>query len=463
MELDLIIKNGFLVIPEARVTKATVGIREGRIVGIFEDPSHLKAKEAIDAGGKYILPGIIQPHAHYGRVEGLEDFATETRSAAIGGVTTVMDFYRGRGDYGEDYLRTKNLASQRAYVDFSFHFQIMSDVQMENLARYVEEFAVSSFKFNMGSKGEEAKEKGVFELNDGLMYATFSKLQELKGTVACIHAENYEWNAYNTERLKRHGRDDLKAWSEARPSLSEAESIHRVLYFSELTQCPLYIVHMTTREGLRLIREHRKKGVSTVYAETCPQYLTHNMNDHLGRIGKFTPPLRTEADNEALWQGLIDGDIDTIGIDQIARKVDPEEMSIWKRSNSPREAATFLPVLISEGLHKRGLSIERIAKITSYNAARIFNLYPRKGTLSIGSDADLVVVDIHLEKKVSKEHIQSLSDFSVYEGWTLKGWPSLTLCRGKVIMRDGEIVGDRGWGVFVERKPAMWMGPVGGG
>ena len=450
MELDLMIKNGFLVIPEAGVTKATMGIKEGRIVGIFEDVSNFRAREVIDARGKYILPGVIQPHAHLGRVEGLEDYATETCSAAIGGVTTVIDFHKEKGDYDEGFLKVKNMASQRAYIDFSFHFYVMSDVHLENLPRYVEEFGISSFKFQMASKGE-----GVFGLNDGLMYAAFLKLRELKGTVACIHAENYEMNAYNTEKLQRQGRDDLKAWSEARPSYSEAESIHRALYFSEVTQCPLYIVHMTTQEGLRLIREHRKKGLSTVYVETCPQYLTHHMNDNLGRIGKFTPPLRTEADNEALWHGLINGDIDTIGMDQITRKVDPEEISIWKRSNTPREAVTALPVLISEGHLKRGLSMERIAKVTSYNAAHIFNLYPKKGTLSIGSDADLVVVDIDLEKKVSKEVIKSLSNFSVYEGRTLKGWPVLTLCRGKVIMRDGEIVGDRGWGVFVERQPAI--------
>ncbi|MFB3886624.1 MAG: dihydroorotase family protein [Thermodesulfobacteriota bacterium] len=455
MELDLMIKDGFLVIPEAGIVKATMGIKEGRVVGIFEEGSNLRAREVIDGRGKYILPGVIQPHAHLGQLEGLEDYATETGSAAVGGTTTVIDFHKGKEDYGEEFLRVKTVAGQKAYVDFSFHLYVMSDVHLEGLPRYVEELGISSFKFQMGSKGEEPKEKGIPALNDGLIYEAFLRLGELKGTIACIHAENYEINAYHTEKLKRQGRDDLRAWSEARPSCSEAESIQRMLYFSEVTQCPLYIVHMTTREGLRLIREHRKKGLSDVYIETCPQYLTHHMNDNLGRRGKFTPPLRTEADNEALWDGLLNGEIDTIGIDQITRKVDPEEKSIWNRTNTPREAVTALPVLITEGHLKRGLPMERIAEITSYHAARIFNLYPKKGTLSIGSDADLVVVDVGLEKKVKKEMIKSLSNFSVYEGRTLRGWPVLTLCRGKVIMRDGEIVGDRGWGVFVERKPGM--------
>lgn len=455
MECDLVVKDGFLVIPEVGVNKATLAIKEGRIVGIYEDPTHLKSKQVFEASGKYVLPGVIQPHAHLGRHEKLEDYAIETSSASIGGVTTIMDYYRGTGDYGEDFLKTKEMASQQVYIDFSSHFQVMSDLQLNNIPRYVEQFGVSSFKFNMGYKGEESKAKGIFELTDGLLYASFSKLGGLKGTVACVHAENSEINVYNIAKLKAQGRDDLKAWSEARPPHSEAESIHRALYFSELTKCPLYVVHTTTREGLRLIGEHRKKDLSTVYVETCPQYLTHRMNDNIGRVGKFIPPLRTEADNEALWQGLISGEIDTIGIDQMARKVDPEEVSIWKRDTSPREAATALPMLISEGLHKRGLTIERIAKITSYNAARIFNLYPKKGTLSVGSDADLTVVDIHLEKKVSKEVIKCFSNFSIFDGWTLKGWPVLTVCRGKVIMRDGEVVGERGWGMFLERRPKV--------
>jgi len=453
MELDLVIKEGFLVMPESGVVKATLAVQGGRIVGIHEHASDLRAREVIDARGRYVLPGVVQPHAHLGRLSEMRDYATETYSAAIGGVTTVIDFHQTQGDYCETFLKTVELISRQSHIDFSFHFQIMADVHLENLSRYVQDLGISSFKFNMGYKGEESKAKGIADLTDGLMMAAFLKLRDLRGTVACVHAENSEIIVYQTERLKRQGRDDFRAWSEARPSHSEAESIHRTLYFSQLTRCPVYFVHLTTEEGLRLVKEHRAKGLSPVYVETCPQYLTHSMEDDLGRIGKFTPPLRTHSDCEALWQGLIRGEVDTIGIDQITRKVDPEEVSIWKRNTTPREAVTELPVLISEGLHKRGLPIETIARVTSYNPARIFNLFPKKGSLNVGSDADVVVIDLNLEKKVSKEIIKSHSDFSIYEGWTLKGWPVLTVCRGKVIMRNGDVVGDPGWGVFLERKP----------
>lgn len=149
---------------------------------------------------------------------------------------------------------------------------------------------------------------------------------------------------------------------------------------------------------------------------------------------------------------MSNGDIDTIVVDQIARRIDPEGISVWKRSNTPREAATALSVLISEGFHKRHLPIERIAKITSYNAAHIFNLYPQKGTLQVGSDADLVIVDVNRERVVNKDIIKSYSNFSIYEGCTLKGWPILTICRGKTIVDDGHIVGDKGWGNFIKHR-----------
>ena len=453
MEVDLIVEDGFVVMPETGIHKRTLAIKDGKIVGISEDAYGFQAREVIDARGKYVLPGVIQPHAHLGRLEGMRDYATETSSSVIGGVTTVLDYYRVSGDYGKGLSKTIDLIAAQSYIDFSFHFQVMSDLHLGNLSRYVHEFGVSSFKFNMGYKGEESKEKGLAELNDGLMLEGFSKLGGLKGAVACVHAENSEIIAYHTARLKGQGRDDLKAWSEARPAISEAESILRTLYFGEVTGCPVYLVHVTTREGLHLAKAHREKGGSAVYVETCPQYLTHHVENNVGKVAKFTPPLRTKADNEALWQALIRGEIDTIGIDQITRKVDPEEISIWKRSTAPREAVTTLPVLISEGFHKRGLTMERIAGVTSTHAARIFNLYPRKGALNIGSDGDAVVVDIHLEKKVTREVIRSYSEFSIYEGWTLRGWPVVTISRGKVVMRNGDVVGEPGWGSFLKRGP----------
>ena len=453
MAADMVIKNGFLVMPGDGIVQASLAVSGGKVAGIFDSSYSLPAREEIDAAGLYVFPGLVQPHAHLGRGEGMEDLATETRSAVIGGVTTTIIFHRAVSNYGSEFHSTITRANQLAHHDFSYHLQIMSEEQIDNIPRYLEEFGISSFKFNMGYKGEEARAKDILEMNDGVMHEGLAAIGRMKGLVACVHAENSELIAYHTAKLRRQGRNDLIAWAESRPVIAEAESIGRALYFSRLTGCPLYIAHMTTAEGLRLIREHRKNGGAPVYIETCPPYLTHHMRSPVGLKGRFIPPLRTEADNEALWQGLATGDIDTIGIDQGTRKVDPESVNVWERTTSPREAVTALPVLITEGFHKRGLKLERIAALTSAGPAAIFNLSPRKGALQIGSDADLAIVDINREKKVTREMIQSASDFSLYEGWPLKGWPVTTICRGRVAMQDGEPLSEPGWGEFIVRRP----------
>jgi len=453
MDTDIVIANGLLVIPKTGIHKASLSLKDGKIIGIHENSPAVKAREIIDATGKYVLPGLVQPHAHLGRLENLKDYATETASAAIGGVTTVIDFHRAVDDYENSLPAVIRQAGRQSYIDFSFHLQVMADIHREKISRYFYQHGVSSFKFNMGYKGKESKQKGIIELNDGLMLDTFAQLRELKGAVACVHCENNEINAYHTARLEKEGISNLRAWSEARPSWSEAEGIHRALYFSELTRCPIYIVHMTTQEGLRLIQNHRDRNASTVFTETCPQYLTHDIDCGLGNVGKFIPPLRTAADRDALWRGIKEGAVDTIGVDQITRNIDAGELSVWQRPTSPREAATLLPVMITEGFHHRGIPLEKIVDVTSFNAARIFNLYPRKGTIRVGSDADLTIVDMNLEKKVTPDVIQSASRFCVYAGLKLKGWPVLTIARGNIIMRDGKITGKPGWGNYIKRIP----------
>jgi len=446
MDAALLVKGGNLVIPEVGVMEGSIAIDGGKIVGIYQKEHLPRGKQEIDATGLYIFPGVIQPHAHLGRGDTMADLTTETRSATIGGVTTCLIYHRGL-DF-EDSLKKATLLS---HIDFSFHLQIMDEEQLNKIPHYVNAVGITSFKFNMGYKGEEAKDKDLKELNDGLMYEGFKKIATFPGAIACIHAENSEIIAYQTAKL-RGSVDDLAAWSASRPDYAEAEAINRALFFSELTGCPLYIVHMTTALGLKVINEYRKKGKTKVYIETCPQYLTHHEGSPSGRKGKFIPPLRKREDNDALWKGINKGEIDTIGIDQVMRQVEEEEISVWQRKTSPREAVTALPLLITEGFIKRGLPLRDIAKLTALNPAMIFGLYPRKGTIMVGSDADLVLVDLHKEKTVTKELLQSQSNFSLYEGWKLKGWPLITISRGRIIMENHVPLGEPGWGMFLSRQ-----------
>jgi dihydropyrimidinase len=455
-KVDLIIKNGKLVIPKYGVIEGNLAVKDGKVIAILDYSSPISAQREIDAKGKFILPGVIDPHLHYGYggIEFTEAFTTETAAATIGGVTSIITSYRQYGRQPspyEEFYDLKKGAEARSYIDFSFYFSLASKSQLDHCQKYIEEYGVSSFKLNMAYKGEEGKRLGFFneEVTDGFLFDSFTRLSGFPNAFAMVHCENVEIAYMLEKRLEEQGRTDLTAYSEARADFCEAESVHRVLYFSELTGCPVYIVHLSTKEGLKEVTRHEdRKG--KFYVETCSHYLTHTKDSPIGVLGKVNPPFRTEEDIDALWQGLADGRIDTVGSDHCVLKK-AQKKEIWKAMPGFQGTSMILPVLLDIGVNKRGIPIERIAEVSSYNTARIFGLYPKKGTIQVGSDADFAIVDLNLEKKVTAEFLQSASDFTIYEGWTTKGWPTHTIVRGEVVMEDGKIIGKKGFGRFMKR------------
>ena len=455
MKVDLLIENGIMVIPRGGLFKGCLGIVGEKIAGIYASPRGISAREKIDARENYILPGLVEPHVHYGYKGNLEGhFRTETASAALGGITTVIPFYR---DYEnptslyENIPSVKSIGEKNSYIDFSLHLLLITRNQLMNLERYFNEYGITSFKFYMVYKGEDAKSIGLIgnETDDGFLLEAFSALAKLPGAVACVHAENIEIILNLMKKYKGDGRDGLSVWSECRPNLSEAESVHRVITFAKAVGCPIYIVHLSTREALEEVRRF-KAGFKKVFVETCPQYLTLTKDAPLGNLGKVNPPLRNPEDVEELWKGISGGLIDTIGSDHCPFRKEDKLGTIWDARTGFPGSATMLPVLLSEGVHKKRISLEKVAEITSFNNAKIFNLFPQKGTIQVGGDADLCIVDLSLSKKVEPMMLQSHSDFSLYQGWTLKGWPILTMVRGKIVMKEGEIVGSKGHGRFIE-------------
>jgi len=252
------------------------------------------------------------------------------------------------------------------------------------------------------------------------------------------------------KRLLAEGRDDLKAWDESRPDFVEAQSAVAAAFYAHVTGCPLYIVHVSGRLALDELRAARERyGGSPLYIETCPHFLTHHSGMEIGPLGKVNPPLRSEDDDEALWDGLLDGTVDTVGSDHVARKKGRKEGSIWTCSAGFPGSATILPTLLSEGYHRRGLPLERIAEVTSANPARIFHRYPQKGTIAVGSDADFAIVNLGLEQEVTHDYLQSNADYSLLDGWRLTGWPVATILGGKRMVEHGKLVGPRGAGSYV--------------
>lgn len=450
MNFDTVIRNGKLVLPGRGIQEVSLAIKNGKIGCIFASNIELEAKEVIDANGNYIIPGVIDPHTHLGMGNGLNDYLTETRSAALGGVTTLINFLLTSEDYDQLYASSRRAGEDWAYVDFAFHFGAVNDLHIKNVEKYIKTMSVSSFKLFMNFKGNEGAYLGIQGIDDGFIFDFFKALASYSKAIPCVHAENIEviWRLRNT--LQNQSGESLATWDASRPMFVEAENVHRAIYFAEVAQCPVYIVHISGKGALDEVQRYKMR-YDKVYGETCPHYLTHSRESEIGILGKVNPPLRTLADTEVLWQGIRGGTIDTVGSDHVPRPKAAKSGGIWKASAGFPGVGTLLPILLSEGVNKRGIPLEKIVEITSHNVAKIFGLYPRKGDISIGSDADLVIIDLNLEKEVYANDLQSYSDFSIYESWKLKGWPVLTMVRGKTVMKSGKIVGQEGFGEFIPR------------
>jgi dihydropyrimidinase len=453
MKIDLLLKNGQVVFPYEGMVMCDIGVHGGKVVGIYGDAAKPGAASVIDVDGKLVLPGMIDFHTHIGMGSNIEnEYDSECRSAAAGGITTVMSYTNCTDSYLDYFRHEKKVGEEKSIIDFALHFGLMNEKHLKEIPRYIEELGVSSFKFFMNFRGEEGKYMGVEGIDDGFMFDSFRALSQYPLSCAVIHAENIEVGWRLRDELMAQGRDDLMAWDESKPRFIEAEAIERALFYGQVTGCQVYIAHVTTKEGLEVVRKYKQKN-PRIHCETCTHYLTFTSLSGLGSLGKTNPPLRQQSDIEALWEGVDDGSIDAVTSDHVGRKKEKKMGTIWKASGGFPGVATTLPILLSEGVHKRGLKIERIAEM-NYKTARIFNLYPTKGTIRIGSDADFTVVDLDLERTLRVKDLKSACDYSLYEGWKIKGWPVITMVRGQVIMKDGEITAKSAKGAFVSRAAA---------
>jgi dihydroorotase-like cyclic amidohydrolase len=437
MNFDLILQNGEIVFPGEGVQRGSVSIRNERITAIMAAEERPGAARVIDCTDRWIMPGLIDPHTHIGFGDKENDWATETRTALLGGVTGLFTFWRS-DDLAASTGPWRDAAEARAVTDFGFHFGVTTQRHVRELAELSKRFGVSSVKVYLMYKGAAGAAKGFTEVDDALLLTALQAGSKIKNGVVGVHCENTEAIPVFREPLKAAGCDDLPAWDEQSPGFLETENVFRVAYFGEKTGCPVNIVHMSASESLDLVRKLRHKDRPPIHVETCVHYLSLSRDCGIGNLGKVNPPLRPQADIDGLWEGVRAGEITTIGSDHVPRKRATKAPDIWTASAGFPGIAQILPVLIDEGYHKRGVPIETLAAATSRNVAALYSVQA-KGRIVPGFDADLVVVDPEGQTHVDPANYPSHSDYSPFEGMTFRGAITHTILRGQVMVEGGAL------------------------
>jgi dihydroorotase-like cyclic amidohydrolase len=448
---ELFVKDARVVRPDAVIDCGLV-IGGGKVVAVLAPGETVTARRTLDAGGRPVLPGLIDTHVHLGN--GAQSFAadcaTESRHAVTGGVTTVLPFVITRDSY-IDALPGLQRGVGEGLVDMAFHAIIIRERQVDEVPRMAQEFGVRAFKTFMAYKGRESSPSGIQGLGDDTIFRVFQQVAGIPGGVALVHCENMELIELHQKPFVAAGRQDTAAWSEARPEFGELEAISRMARFAEAAGVQLLIPHMGVGLGSEFL-QRKRWGRGRVATETCPHYLALDKDTDRGVQGKVNPPLRSRVQVEALWTRLTDGTIDVLGSDHCPFTRTVKGTDLWTaRAGITAGCAMILPVLLTEGLRRGRVSLPQIAALTSYNAARLFGLYPRKGALDVGADADLVIVDPDREVKVDLAALNSVVDFSPYEGYMAHGWAATTVAGGEVVYDGREVVAERHRGRYLPR------------
>ncbi|MBI4319387.1 MAG: amidohydrolase family protein [Chloroflexi bacterium] len=458
MIVDLVVHNGKIVTP-AGTFPGGVAVSEGKIVAIATESALPPAQRTIDAGGNYILPGLVDPEGHLAGSRPIKDgFVSETCAALASGVTTWGVQVSSTGikleedgwpptdedirPFSEVMPLFKELGDRLSRVDYFLTPVVTTDEQVAEIPQLAERYGVTSYKFylhmkqglQVASKWHAQKHMGFTGFDDGTVYLALENVARIGPPgIVSIHPENWEIVRIFEDRLKKQGRKDMAAWDERSPHFCEAGHVWAYAYYAKVTGCPLYIQHVTTQETLDVIQKLRADGVK-VYGQTSACYLSLP-ND----VWKLNVPLRDRETIEKLWVAVSEGIVDCSGTDHVNTGKSREQMEIkgdmWATSSGfPSRVEAYLPVMLSEGVNKGRISLEKMVELCCENPARIFGLYPKKGVIAVGSDADLVIVDLDLTKEVKREMIQCGAGWSIYEGWQMKGWPVMVILRGNVVM-----------------------------
>lgn len=448
--VDVVIRGGTLVAPEGRLTAGLV-IQDGIIVAIEEERYLPPSKQAIDASGLFVLPGVVDAHVHFrdpGDTDS-EDWETGSAAAACGGVTTVFDMPSTNPPVDNvAHLQQKlAIAGARSHVDFGL-YGLLGAHNLSELEA-LSEHGVVGFKCFMSS----SLSGRLPAPDDGVMYDGFERIARL-GRRCIVHAENLGIITRREQQLKEEGRVDARAHAESRPSVAAAEAVARAIVFAESAGMRLHIAHESSADALPHIATARARGLD-VTVETCPQYLLLTDDDvaEKGGVLRCNPPIRKPGHDAALWRALDAGLIDTLTTDHAPHKVEHKtKPKIWDNNCGLLGVETALPLMLAE-VHRGRLTLERLVALNAANPAKVWDLYPMKGALRVGSDADIVLVDMQRSATIDQAKLHSKQRISGWHGRAVHGLPIRTIVRGRTVMLDGNLVGVPGWGKPVRQTP----------
>jgi dihydroorotase-like cyclic amidohydrolase len=482
---DTVITGGDVVIAGHGAIRCGVGIKDGRIAALADDLTPSDGDEHISAAGRVVFPGGVDSHYHLGIYRPIElDAASETESSLVGGATSVISYFRTgshylnkTGPYREIFPEVLAATRGRTYSDYGFHIAIMTSEQIGEIDWLASEAGVTSFKYYMFYKGLDlaagSTDAARYTMSESYDFGhLFSMMEAIAAADAkygkngrislSIHCENAELIKLFIDRMRDRGKPPLETYSEARPPLTERLSIHEAGVLADASGVRVNLLHLSSEEALRATRE-----VRTLYpeidirAETTLHHLclTYDMLEGKGLGGKVNPPIRTRRDVDALWDAVMSGAINWVASDHACCLEELKQDELWTALPGFGGTALLYPLLISEGYHKRKLSLEQVANLASTNPARAYGLTPRKGAISVGADADLTIIDLEKEQPVTVELLHSAQDHTPFAGMPVKGWPVLTMLRGVTVFKDGEIIGGP-TGEFLSRPLSERRVPV---
>ncbi len=463
MKKDSCVIRGGLVVSGKGINKDDILIGNGVIQKIGKIERNIRAAKVIDASGKYILPGVIDTHCHPVYTDKMDTFS---QSAAYGGVTTIIPFIGNVSSWGysgktsETVKRFIEDGERASYLDFAVHATFVAeDDAVAEIPKLIR-MGVISFKMFM-----TYFKRGMMMPDDKMLKIMAATANE--GGIVMVHPENGYGIEYLIDKFTRAGKVSKEFFLPSQPNILEVEAVHRACTYAAITSCPLYCVHLSAREIPELMRKI-KTDIEHIYGETCPQYLSLTNQAVLkrGPLGKVGPPLREKEDNEAIWQALGSGIIDTVGSDSANIKAlqkqwggaskegtDKQRMivsdNIFEARFGAAWAEQMLPVVYQDGVNGGRITLPRLVQVMCENPAKIFGLYPRKGVLQVGSDADLVIFDPTVKVTLSEKTMHSNADFTLFEGKRILGAPVFSMQRGEPLIEDGQLKRKQGRARFL--------------